>query len=209
MKSKEKPCKGTGIAKGYGCGKITAHRVYGLGKMCCYSNWLLNSENGKIKLSKITLKVSKPRLKFEEYKFERKKTNNISQLIQSTKKVCHEYIRLRDKGNSCISCGTPWNQDFQAGHFYKAELFSSIKFNSLNIHGQCVQCNIRKEGNESQYRVNLPDRIGKHDFDKLNYLASLEKKINFKWDREKLIKIRKEYRNKLKELTKTKGNPWK
>lgn len=52
---KPKPCNGTGLAKGYGCGHKTIHRIYGLGKMCgCYSNWLLNSEAGKLKLQKAT-----------------------------------------------------------------------------------------------------------------------------------------------------------
>lgn len=52
MLNKEKPCKGTGIAKGYGCGVKTYHRIYGLGKMCgCYSGWLLNTDAGKLKLT--------------------------------------------------------------------------------------------------------------------------------------------------------------
>lgn len=200
IKPKEKPCKGTGLAKGYGCGKMTKHRVYGLGKMCCYSGWLLNSENGKIKLEKARLKATKPRREFEDFKKERKKRDNLSQLIDSTKKVCHEYIRLRDKGKPCISCGTPWHQDFQAGHFYKAELFSSIKFHEFNINGQCPQCNLRKEGNEGGYRINLPERIGKENFELLNELAALDKQTDFKWDRVALIEIRSYYRKKIKEL---------
>ena len=200
IEPKEKPCKGEGIAKGYGCGKMTKYRVYGLGKMCCYADWLLNSENGKIKLAKAQLKATKPRREFEQFKKERKKRMSLQTLLDSVKKVCHEYIRLRDKGKPCISCGTPWHQDFQAGHFYKAELFSTIKFHEFNIHGQCVQCNIRKEGNESEYRVNLPQRIGKENFDHLNHLAVIDKKTDFKWDRETLIEIRKYYREKIKKL---------
>ena len=94
IEPKEKPCKGSGTAKGYGCGKITKHRVYGLGKMCCYSDWLLNSENGKIKLSKATLKVTAPRKEFEEYKEERKSRIKLTSLIESVKKSCHLYIRF-------------------------------------------------------------------------------------------------------------------
>jgi len=200
MQPKKKPCKGTGLAKGYGCGKMTYHRIYGLGKMCCYSDWLLNSENGKIKMQKAMLKASKPRREFEQFKKERKTKSVISQLLESTRNVCHEYIRLRDKGKPCISCGTKWHQEFQAGHFYKAETFSTIKFNELNIHGQCVQCNIRKDGNNSEYTVRLPDRIGAKDFEHLNYLASIDKKTNFKWERSNLIEIRKYYREKIKTL---------
>lgn len=200
IESKPKPCKGTGLAKGYGCGEKTKHRVYGLGKMCCYASWLLTSENGKIKLEKARLKVSKPRKEFESFKKEQKDRKNLTTLIESVKKVCHKYIRLRDKGKPCVSCQAPYHKDHQAGHFYKAELFSSIKFNEFNINGQCVQCNIRKEGNESQYRVNLSERIGLDKFQKLNDLAKLEKRKVHKWDREELKKIRSYYNQKIKEL---------
>lgn len=200
IEPKPKPCKGTGQAKGYGCGKITKYRVYGLGKMCCYANWLLTSENGKIKLAKAELKVTKDRRELEAVKEEKKQRNGLATLLKSVRDVCHKYVRLRDKGKPCISCGEPYHKDHQAGHFYKAELFSSIKFNEDNIHGQCVQCNIRREGNESEYRVRLPNRIGKEKFEKLNDLAALDKQINHKWDREELKRIRSYYNQKLKEI---------
>ena len=120
MQPKKKPCKGTGLAKGYGCGKMTYHRIYGLGKMCCYSDWLLNSENGKIKMQKAMLKASKPRREFEEFKKERKTKSVISQLLKLTRNVCHEYIRLRDKGKPCISCGTQWHQEFPSRTFLQS-----------------------------------------------------------------------------------------
>ncbi|TDQ27678.1 recombination protein NinG [Tenacibaculum caenipelagi] len=200
IEPKPKPCKGTGQAKGYGCGKITKYRVYGLGKMCCYANWLLTSENGKIKLAKAELKATKERRELEAVKEEKKQRNGLASLLKSVRDVCHKYIRLRDIGKPCISCGEPYHKDHQAGHFYKAELFSSIKFNEDNIHGQCVQCNIRRKGNESEYRVRLPNRIGKERFENLNEIAALDKQINHKWDREELKRIRNYYNQKLKEL---------
>lgn len=199
---KSKPCKGTGNAKGYGCGKQTLHRVYGLGKMCgCYSDWLLNSEAGKIKLQKSILKASKPRRELEKAEKERKHRNGLGTLLKNVRNVCHQYIRERDKYKPCISCGEPWNERHQAGHFYKAELFSKLKFNEYNINGQCEGCNIRKDGNESQYRVNLPNRIGLEKYRELEHLASLEKKTDHKWEREALIEIRKYYKQKLKKIT--------
>ena len=62
---KEKPCLGMGIAKGYGCGHKTKHRIYGLGKMCCYPNWLLTSDNGKVKMAK-SLNFAKIKTKREQ-----------------------------------------------------------------------------------------------------------------------------------------------
>lgn len=200
IKSKSKPCKGTGISKGYGCGKPVINRAYGLGKMCCYANWLLNSENGKIKLQKATLKATKPRLDLQNAEREHKERIKLATLLKSVEKVCHEFVRKRDKAKPCISCGTVWNSNFQAGHFYKAELFSNLKFNEYNINGQCQQCNLRKDGNINSYEINLPKRIGIDNFKKIQNLASVYKKENFKWDRNDLKKIRDYYKLKLKNL---------
>jgi hypothetical protein len=126
----------------------------------------------------------------------------LTTVLNSVKNACHKYIRERDKGKPCVSCGTQWHKDFHAGHYYKAEIFSSIKFNEYNINGQCVKCNIRKEGNLNDYEINLPNRIGIDSFKALKQLAILDRKqTNFKWDREELKRIRLYYNKKFKEIT--------
>ena len=204
----EKKCKGTGKGKGYGCSNIVpvslygkSNRIYGLGVSCgCYSKWLTTSKEGNEKLSKSILKAQKPRKELERAKRDRKENSSLGTLIKNTATICHKYIRLRDKYKPCISCLEPWNDTHQAGHYYKAELFSTIKLHELNINGQCVGCNIRKDGNESLYRVNLPQRIGEDKFKELNDLALLDKKLNHKWDRTTLEEIRNYYKLKIKEL---------
>lgn len=201
IEPKEKPCKGTGQTKGYGCGKLTKFRKYGLGTMCgCYGEWLFGTDLGKLKLKKAIDKVQKPRIELEKAFEEKKDRNKITTLIQSVVSVCHTYIRLRDKGKPCIACGTPYKEDFHASHYYKSELYSSLKFNEHNIHGGCQECNLRKEGNLSEYAVRLPERIGEDAFTNLNYLASQDKKQVFKWDREMLKATRDYYKQKIKDI---------
>ena len=199
IKTKEKPCKGTGKAKGYGCGKLTYHRVYGLGKMCCYPDWLLNSEQGKIVLYKAQIKATKPRLDLEKAQEERKQTTTLSNLIQSLVNVCHKYIRERDKGKPCVSCGANWNEHFQAGHFYKAELYSSLRFDELNINGQCRICNLHKDGNFQGYREGFIKRYSAEQLEELESKAREYKSQSFKWDREELKKKRLYYNTRLKD----------
>lgn len=190
---KEKPCKGIGIASGYGCGKITKveNRIYGLGKMCgCYSDWLLNSENGKIKLEKATLKAKKPRLELEQAEREHKEKKGISGALLVTKTVVHTYVRQRDKGKPCVSCGCSWNDNFQAGHYYPAGSFETLRFNLHNINGQCEQCNLFKSGNFENYTLNLPHRIGQQSFNELNKIASIDKQFSKVWNLENLKEIR-------------------
>lgn len=204
----KKKCKGNGVARGYGCDDIVpvslygqSNRVYGLGKSCgCYSNWLITSPEGKLKMEKATIKASKPRLDLEKAKEETKRNKSLSALLINVRTVCHDYIKKRDYGKPCISCGEPWHKDFQAGHYYKAELYSTLKYNEDNIHGQCEGCNIRKEGNLSEYAVKLPKRIGELAFKQLNRLAELDHQQDFKWDRIELNEIREQYKRKIKSL---------
>jgi len=198
----EKKCKGTGKAKGYGCGKLVKveHRIYGLGKMCCYPNWLMTSEPGKIKLNKAIFKASKPRRELEHATEQNTQEKRLVSFLGGLKTVCHNYIKLRDKGLPCISCGTPYKSNFQAGHYFKSELFSTIRFHHHNINGQCEQCNLRKDGNVNNYALQLPERIGQANFDELTRLADLEKKTDHKWDREWLKEKRAYYRKLIKQL---------
>lgn len=198
---KKHKCKGIGKAKGFaGCGVMTYYRKYGLCMANCYPEWLLHTDAGKIELEKAQLKAEKPRKELEEAEKQKKNRDKITTLIKSVIDVCHKYIRKRDKGKPCIACGTPWMENFHASHFYKSELYSSLKFHEDNIHGGCVKCNIPLEGNLSEYAVNLPKRIGKERFEELNRLAEMEKRLDHKWDREELKRIRTHYRDKLKEL---------
>lgn len=190
---KEKKCKGQGLAIGYGCGKMTKveNRKLGLGKMCCYSNWLLTSENGKIKLSKAINKVQKPRKDFEQIEKDHKETSALKLALANTKLKVHAFVRERDKGKPCASCLIEWSPAFQAGHFYKCETFNTLRFNLDNIHGQCVQCNIRKDGNHDYYAIHLPNRIGSERYNALVSLAEIDKHFEKFWDLEKLTEIRK------------------
>ena len=197
---KPKKCKGTGIAKGYGCGEMATFRTYGLCQNKCYPKWLFNTPEGKEKVQKATLKATKDRRDLEKAEKQMKERKSLSYLLESTKNACHKYIRLRDKGKPCISCGNAWKPNFQAGHFYKAELYSLLRFNEWNINGQCEQCNLRKEGNLNPYSVNLPKRIGQEKFKELKQIAEKQNlKVQY-WDKEELKKTRKYYQTKIKEL---------
>jgi len=207
--TKVKKCNGLKLAIGFGCGNelhFTTRnniKIYSQKKgLCysCYSDWLTTSENGRIELMKATTKAQSPRLQLEQLTKEKKERSTLSYLLVNIRNLCHEYIRLRDKGLPCISCGSLWKDDFQAGHFYKAELYSTMRFNEHNVNGQCRSCNLFKSGNESQYRVGILNRYGKEFLSDLDIIAQTEKQTNFKWDIESLKEIRTYYKAKLKEI---------
>jgi hypothetical protein len=198
---KQKCCKGQGKAFGYGCGKLTnvENRIYGLGKMCgCYSDWLLNSDIGKSIMFKSLNKVQKPRIEFEKAHKEHIEKKGISGALLVTKTLVHAYVRKRDEGKNCISCGCQWNSEFQAGHYYSAGSFETLKFNLDNINGQCEKCNLFKSGNFENYTLNLPKRISIDSFNNLVKLAEVDKQFSKVWNLQNL----KEIRENIKKLNK-------
>lgn len=203
IKPKEKKCKGTGTAKDFGCGELQFERVHGLGKYCgCYNNWLLNSEAGKEKLNRSILKVTEPRRSLERAIQKEKESKGIQSHLKNTKVQVHEMVRLRDYGLPCISCGCQWNERFQAGHYFRASNYLSIKFHFLNINGQCEGCNLMKDGNHEEYKQRLPERIGIENFKIIEELAEVDHKFNKNWTTDELKNIRKEAKKITNELKK-------
>ena len=189
---KEKKCKGQAQAISFqGCGKLVnvAFRKYGLCSSC-YAEFLTETEVGKLILSKALNKAQKPRIELEKAHKEHKEKKGIAGALLITKTVVHAYVRKRDQGKPCISCGCNWNPEFEAGHHYSANSFTTLKFNLDNISGQCFFCNNKLEGNFSNYALNLPKRIGVERYNELVRLASIDKQFSKVWDLENLKEIR-------------------
>ncbi len=203
MEVKEKKCKGTGKAKGFeSCGKMTKHRVYGLCKMNCYPKWLLETPEGRIKLEKATLKVSKPRRDLEKEKKRTKERKSLSSELEKTKVLVNKYVRLRDVGKPCISQNIPYQKDHDAGHCYSVKQYSGLRFDLDNIHGQSVYANRYLEGDETNYLLNLPNRIGKERSQALKIRAEECKRSVKKWSFEELKEIQEKMKILIKELNK-------
>jgi hypothetical protein len=105
------------------------------------------------------------------------------------------YIRKRDEGKKCISCGT-YNGKKNAGHFMSVGSTPELRFNEDNVHLQCERCNTHLSGNLLNYRINLIERIG------VERVEFLERKDHepCKLTIEEIQAITKKYRNKLKNI---------
>lgn len=118
-----------------------------------------------------------------------------SDWVKEAQAEVNRYIRLRDKGKPCISCGRPWKENFQASHYVPAGRSSKLRFDEDNIHGGCVKCNMYESGNLRGYRIGLVQKIGEARV--LEMEADYEVK---RWDVEDLKEIKYLYKNKAKEL---------
>jgi hypothetical protein len=115
------------------------------------------------------------------------------------------WIRERDRDGdyfTCISCNRTLRiinyehgSNYHAGHYYPGTE-SALKFNELNVNGQCDQCNRHKHGNQTGYREGLIKKYGIETVKQLEYLFAVYKREGYKWDRFFLISIILNYKTK-------------
>lgn len=124
-----------------------------------------------------------------------------------TQRVVNDYIRERDHDLPCISCGETNPPDlhggqWDCGHFKTVGAYPELRFEERNAHKQCKSCNAgagkytAKEATVAQqYEAGLVARYGQGY---VNWLNGPHEMTNYR--REDFIRIRDEYRDKLKAL---------
>lgn len=105
--------------------------------------------------------------------------------------VFNKFIRKRDEGKGCISCGTKVAEEFHAGH-YIPTTYSYLRFNENNVHLQCSRCNTHLRGNLIEYRKNLIKKIGEESVQWLEDNKHLELNLSI----EELKELIKTYKSK-------------
>lgn len=83
----------------------------------------------------------------------------------------------------------------QAGHFIQGR-HHSVLFNELNVHPQCVTCNIFKHGNLIPYYEFMVNTYGQCVIDELKEMDKKTKKFTVDELQEMII----EYKDKLQKL---------
>ena len=195
MQTKSKNCKGINLAKGYGCGKDTFKRTYGLCPSCLY-DFYTNNENGKVIFEKRKLKVKTTKEKAFKSDL-REKLKTLSEYEAEAKKVFQKWIRMRDSGKPCISCNNPNPKYWSGGHYFPAGVYSGLIFDERNCHAQCNSyCNMYLSGNLSAYRIGLVNRYGKEFVEQLEEDSIVKR--NYKYTKSELIEIKNKYLAKIK-----------
>lgn len=119
------------------------------------------SYNCAIILAKGNIKKQEYKAWQKEKKIRKEKLMSHKDWLNLLQKVFNTYIRQRDKNKPCISCRTPLlGRKFDAGHYRSVGSNPQLRFNELNVWGQCVPCNRDKHGNLIEYRKGLIQRIG-------------------------------------------------
>lgn len=129
----------------------------------------------------------------------KRKTKSLPKLKAELQLIFNAYIRKRDEGKPCISCDQV-KEYLQAGHYFPVQGYDGLRFNELNVNGECSGCNCFDDAHLIYYGENLRKRIGEAEFQRLKDIAKEYKSGGYKWSRSDLIEMISEYKQKLSEL---------
>jgi len=122
------------------------------------------------------------------------------QLTKLAQTAFNSFIRARDAGKPCISCGVPLPSvqiggAFDCGHYRSVGSAPHMRFVEDNAHGQCKHCNMHLAGNHVAYRAGLIERIGQRTVDLIESDNALRK-----YSREGLIELARHYNAEARRL---------
>lgn len=132
------------------------------------------------------------------------KNKTQAQLMRKAVQVFNAYIRDRDSDGeyfTCASCRKTkrikkgrGGSNFHAGHYYAAGQYSALRFDEVNVNGECVQCNYFFGDHLIGYRQSIIDRHGMDELQRIKNIALLNKRQPKKWHRLELIEIIEKYK---------------
>lgn len=123
--------------------------------VCCSSGCAIEKAQ-KDRAKKEAKDALESRRAHREAKVKAKPRSHWMKLAQT---AFNAYIRARDDGLRCISCGSLTGKK-NAGHYRSVGSAPELRFEPLNCHLQCEKCNSYLSGNLINYRINLIKLIG-------------------------------------------------
>jgi len=128
----------------------------------------------------------------------KEKIKTRSDLAREAQAAFNSWIRLRDAGRPCISCGRHHQGQMHAGHYLSVGARPELRYEPLNVWLQCAPCNTHLSGNAVLFRQALVREIG---LERVEWLEGPHPAKKYTAD--ELRAIRDLYRAKLRELEAT------
>ena len=83
-----------------------------------------------------------------------------AQWAREAQTAFNAWVRARDYGKACISCGRHHQGQNHAGHYLSVGARPELRYEPLNVHLQCAPCNTHLSGNAILYRKSLLKKLG-------------------------------------------------
>ncbi|WP_313355033.1 recombination protein NinG [Kosakonia cowanii] len=143
-------------------------------RWCCpehgtiYALELRAKEKVKAEAKRIKAKHEAEKADRKRQQAKRESFKTKAQWDKEAQSAFNRYIRIRDEGKPCVSCGNPLigksnyltGSAIDASHYRSRGAASHLKFNVFNVHSACTRCNRQLSGNAVEYRIRLIERIG-------------------------------------------------
>lgn len=152
-------------------------------------------------LAKVRAKRDKQARK--DHRKAREAVKTLPELRREAQAACNAYVRERDKGKPCISCGRPDDGTHQrhAGHWKTTKARPDIRYEASQIHACCFQCNVYGGGGLHEgYLPELIRRVGQSEVDRLQVTTVR------KYSREELEAIKAHYRAETNRLRRNRSS---
>lgn len=130
-----------------------------------------------------------------EIRVRKEKLKSRADHLKDCQTAFNSWVRQRDIGLPCVSCGRHHNGQWQAGHFKSVGGHPSLRYEPLNVWRQCAPCNTHKSGDLLNYRIELVHRIG---LEKVEWLEGPHEPKKYTIDELKAMTA--DYRAKTREL---------
>jgi hypothetical protein len=119
-------------------------------------------------------------------------------LVKKAQAAFNAFIRARDVGKPCISCGRPLGAEpntYDCGHYRSVGSAPHMRFVEENAHGQCKRCNNHLGGNHVEYRKWLIQRVGLQEVERIE-----RDQVPRRYTKEGLIELARHYRQAARKL---------
>jgi len=162
----------------------------------CSKEHAIEHQQAKAMASVSKIRAKATQLAKKDIKARKQALKSLGQLHKEAQPEFNKFIRLRDKGQPCISCQRHHKGQFHAGHFLSIGSSPELRYVENNVHLQCSVCNNHLSGNQLLYRVNLINKIGVKAVEELE--GPKEPK---RYRRDDILAIKAKYKALAKELT--------
>lgn len=130
--------------------------------VCSHACALIDAPRHAPKARKALAEIGRKELRAAKVKIKTR-----AQHTKEAQAAFNAWIRERDIGLPCVSCGRHHNGQWHAGHYRTVGANPELRFEPLNVWRQCAPCNNHKSGDIVNYRLELVRRIG---VDKVDWL---------------------------------------
>jgi len=128
------------------------------------------------------------------------KASDRSIIKEKAQRLVNKYARLRDQyenGYRCCTCGIAKGK-MDGGHFLPTSTYSAVRYNTNQIHQQCVNCNRYNAGRRAEYKIFMIEKYGEEYVQKLEALQGVTRSYSTEY----LLKLIRVVNKKIKIIEK-------